>query len=296
MGSLRRTLTAGILFTLCLPGAAAGAAGSVRPAASVAVATTAVPYQYIAKAYTELLGRAPEPAEWANAVGYFRAAGCSPASLRRFGDTVLSSTAYRDDYPPGPQTAGAIVLTLYRFVLNREPDAAGYVENRDEIASGRVSPLDAAGDLYDDRVHRAHRPGDLRSDQPELLLRRTRELDRLPGHPDAGPGHTGADGSEAVLQAALDARSAAGGGVFALPARSVTGLTTTLVVPGNVTLTTVGDPDRTGTPRWGASSGCRGSGRSPTTRAKSSSGCNRGPSWSTSGSTASATPRHRTAS
>jgi hypothetical protein len=208
------------------------------------MAAATVPYQYIAKAYTELLGRAPEPAEWANAVGYFRAAGCSPASLRRFGDTVLSSTAYHDDYPPGPQTAGAIVLTLYRFVLNREPDAAGYVENRDEIASGRVSPLDAAGDLYETTEFTGlTAPAICDPTNPNYYFGEPGNWTGYPAIQTPDQGTPGPDGSEAVLQAALDARSAAGGGVFALPARSVTGLTTTLVVPGNVTLSTVGDPD-----------------------------------------------------
>ncbi len=257
MGSLRRTLTAGILFTLCVPGAAAGAAapaaghGRPKAAASLNQPTDAtreqpavVPYQYIAKAYTELLGRAPGPVEWANAVGYFRADGCSAASLRRFGDTLLSSTEYRHDYPPGPQTAGAIVLTLYRFVLNREPDAAGYVENRDEIASRQVSPLDAAGDLYETTEFTGlTEPAICDPTNPNYYFGEPGNWTGYPAIETPDQGNPGPDGDEATLQAALDARSAAGGGGFALPARSVTGLTTTLVVPGNVTLTTVGDPD-----------------------------------------------------
>jgi hypothetical protein len=253
MGPLRRRLAAGVLCTasvaglVAFSGPTAGATGSATAGAEAGAtgsAAATVPYQYIAKAYTELLGRAPEPAEWSSAVRYFRTAGCSRASLRRFGDTVLSSAEYRDDYPPGPETAGAITLTLYRFVLNREPDATGYVENRDEIGGGRTSPLDAAADLYaTTEFADLTEPAICDATNPNYYFGQPGNWTGYPAIQTPDQGVPGPDGSEAILQADLDARSAAGGGVFTLPARSVTGLTTTLVVPGNVTLTTVGDPD-----------------------------------------------------
>ncbi|HEX3947341.1 MAG TPA: hypothetical protein VHW47_06525, partial [Acidimicrobiales bacterium] len=148
-GALGLTTRSAAVGRSAQPGQLISAASPISVAQSQPPAQpVAVPYQYVAKAYTELLGRAPTPSEWAAAVRYFRQAGCSAGSLRRFGDRLVTSKEYRLDYPVGPRTAGAIVLTLYRFVLNREPDPTGYVENRDQIATGRASPILAADDLF----------------------------------------------------------------------------------------------------------------------------------------------------
>ncbi len=211
-----------------------------------ATADRVVPYQYVAKAYTELLGRAPRPAEWTAAVRYFRQAGCTVSSLRRFGDRVVGSAEYRHDYPlvPGSGTAGAIVLTLYRFVLNREPDPAGYVAHRDAITSGRESPLAAANQLFaSPEFADLTEPAICNPSNPSYYFGQPGNWTGFPAIQTPTQGQPGPDAPEATLQATLDAKSAAGGGVVAMPRRQVTGLVTTLVVPGNVTLTTAGDPD-----------------------------------------------------
>ena len=164
-----------------------------------------------------------------------------PAPVRRHGSVV-------DGVPrrlsARPTDRRGIVLTLYRFVLNREPDATGFVENRDQIASGRISPLGAADDLYETTEFTGlTAPAICDPTNPNYYFGEPGDWTGYPAIQTPDQGAPGPDGSEAVLQAALDARSTAGGGVFALPARSVTGLTTTLVVPGNVTLTTVGNPN-----------------------------------------------------
>jgi len=204
-----------------------------------------VPYQYIAKGYTELLGRAPSPAEWSEAVGYFRSAGCSPVSLRRFGDALVASPEYRRDYPLTPAAAdvGAVVLTLYRFILNREPDATGFVANRDAIAAGRIQPLGAANLLYatTEFTHWTA-PAICDPSNPGYYFGLAGDWTAFPAIPTPEHGAPGPDLPESVLQAALNAKSAAGGGAVALPPRQVVGLTTTLVIPGNVTLTTAGSP------------------------------------------------------
>src|ERR1035437_5836770 len=67
---------------------------AARPTPSVNV----VPFQYIAKAYTQLLGRAPAASEWARAVQSFKTGGCTTAVLIQLGDTIVESSEYRHDY------------------------------------------------------------------------------------------------------------------------------------------------------------------------------------------------------
>jgi len=204
-----------------------------------------IPYQYIAKGYTELLGRAPSPAEWAAAVDYFRSAGCSPSSLRRFGDALVVSPEYRRDYPltPAATDVGAIVLTLYRFILNREPDPNGFVANRDAIASSRFRPVGAANLLYaTPEFADWTAPAICDPSNPSYYFGLPGDWTAFPAITTPDHGSPGPDLPESLLQAALNDKSAAGGGTVALPPREVVGLTTTLVIPGNVTLTTAGSP------------------------------------------------------
>jgi hypothetical protein len=203
-------------------------------------AAEGVPYQFVAKAYTELLGRAPTAVEWTAGTTFFEQNGCTVSSLRAFGDAVISTDEYRDDYPPGHEAATA--LTLYRFVLNREPAPAEFVALRQRLASD--PPVTAAQGLFDSAEFATRtepavcdptRPGDAFGEPGDLT-----------GHPEIptpSSGTPGPDDPEPALQLRLDDLALSGGGTLALPAGSVTGLTTTLTVPGNVTLTTAGDPD-----------------------------------------------------
>ncbi|MDB6107166.1 MAG: right-handed parallel beta-helix repeat-containing protein [Gammaproteobacteria bacterium] len=85
-------------------------------------APAAVPAQFIAKMYTEVLGRAPDPRGWNSAVRYFQANGCNRASLTTWGRTVFSSAEFSTlDYD-----SAATTLILFLSILNREPDPAGF--------------------------------------------------------------------------------------------------------------------------------------------------------------------------
>ena len=226
---------------------AAVAVAALDSSPSVEATTRAgeqVPYQYVAKAYTELLGRAPTPAEWTAGTAFFEAHGCTAATLEQYGSTVVGSGEYRGDYPAGDEAATA--LTLYRFVLNREPGEAEFTALRDRLAG--ESPLDGAEGLF--------ATTEFTATTAPAVCSPTRAGYGFgePGDPTAYPAiqtpATGAPGPDAPgggLQASLDALSARGGGTFALPAREVVGLSTTLTVPSGVTLTTAGDP---GTARY----------------------------------------------
>jgi hypothetical protein len=193
----------------------------------------------VAKAYTELLGRAPTAAEWSAGTAFFEAHGCTPATLEQYGSTVVGSGEYRADYPPGQ--AAATALTLYRFVLNREPDAAEFVALRDRLAAEPA--LTAAGGLYATaEFSTLTAPAICSPTQAGYAFGRPGDQTGDPAIPTPATGEPGPDASGAVLQADLDSLSTRGGGTYALPDREVVGLATTLTVPGNVTLTTTGDP------------------------------------------------------
>ena len=217
------------------------AANAVTPAPAV----TVVPYQYVTKAYSELLGRAPSPAEWSAAVRSFQHQGCTTTALIELGDAIAASAEYQRDYPDAD--AGSRAMTLYRFVLNREPDAAEYVAMRDDLAGTSatppLTPEEAANYLYQStEFSTLTQPAICSPSNPSYYFGKPGQLTGYPAIPTPASGVPGADQPEAPLQFKLDAVGLLGGGVVTLPAREVVGLTTTLTIPHNVTLTTVGDP------------------------------------------------------
>src|ERR1700733_1782634 len=105
-------------LTLALPLLAATATGASGATAS----TSVVPGQWIAKIYSEGLGRVPDPTAWANMVTYFTDNGCSATTLAQQGEPVYLSSEFSGlDYGNA-----AKLLALYRGALDREPDTSGY--------------------------------------------------------------------------------------------------------------------------------------------------------------------------
>lgn len=90
--------------------------------ASVAQATTVVPAQFIAKLYSEALGRAPDQGGWNAYVGYFAANGCSFTTLRTIGMEFFTS----NEFNSRGYDNEAKILALYRGAFSREPDLGGY--------------------------------------------------------------------------------------------------------------------------------------------------------------------------
>jgi len=221
-----------------------GSKMAARPTPSVNL----VPFQYIAKAYTELLGRAPAAAEWARAVQSFETEGCTTAELIQLGDTIVASSEYRHDYPSND--AGSIALTLYRFVLNREPNEAEYVAMRNQLTgtptTPQLTPADAATSLYErPEFATLTQPAICNATDPSYYFGKPGDLTGYPAITTPSTGAPRPDAPGAALQQRLDTLSLFGGGVVVLPERQVVGLATTLTIPGNVTLTTAGNPDPT---------------------------------------------------
>ena len=191
-----------------------------------AAATAVVPGQFVAKLYTEGLGRAPTPTEWVRWTRRFDRDGCRLRSLQRAARAVYAGREFRRL----PYTGRERLAALYRGVLNREltPEA-------------RTPWGEALGAVLGSR---------------ELTALKRRICDpRRPayGFDDARglwtprPRGTGFRGSEEELQAALDRVARRGGGTVWLAQRAVIRVGTPprreqLRIPAGVRLATRGLP------------------------------------------------------
>lgn len=216
---LRRPLRAATAALLLA--AAAGAA--VVHAPSRAAAATFVPYQFIAKTYTEGLGRAPDQTGWGAEIGDFQANGCSAQVLATEANRILESPEFTNlNY-----SNAAEVEVAYRTLLNREPGAADvnfYLANMNNGVLTWAQLLTAF------------------EASPEF----TSLAATICSKPDYGfgtgapvslfPSGTGYTGSEAGLQSLLNGTPS--GGTVYLTQRALVPLTSTLVIPAGVTLTT----------------------------------------------------------
>jgi hypothetical protein len=209
--------------SVSLPAACGGGAEEAI-AADEAALVYAVPNQFIAKQYTELLGRAPSPAEWSADVAGFQGTGCDAAALRAFAEDVLGSAEYQGlGY-----TNEEKLLTLYRAVLNREPDPGGYGYWLGVLNGG--FPFTAvAGYFFDGAEFGAL--------VPSMCAEGSYGFSGVAMAIPVGTGGF-SGGTGAALQQLLD--QAPPGSTVTLAPRSLTTVTQTLVVPPGVRLATAG--------------------------------------------------------
>ena len=210
-------------------GLAVGALSAAVPAA--AQDASAIPAQFIAKMYTEALGRAPDQQGWSAFVGFFQNNGCGAAQLSRAGEQFYLSREFALDYGDNESR----VLTLYRGILNRDPDQGGF--------DYYVSQLNS-GETWANVVQDFFASAEFNSDVPKICSTTAPDYgfgSQTPAMP--APGSTGFSGTESALQALLN--GAARGSTVALAQRAVITLSTTLDVPSGVRLATYGDPSPT---------------------------------------------------
>lgn len=188
----------------------------------------AVPYQYMAKMFSEILGRAPQPAEWTSTVEYFEERGCTASALAGFGLDVFGSEEFAAlDYSHAGQA-----LVLYRAVLNREADEIGLAAAIAQPAAGS-SVVDMARGMYGGPEFQALMPQICNPVTPDYDFGMAPAIDV----PVDGEGYVG---DQMGLQAALDAAEP-GTTVFLAP-RAVVRLLTPLYIPQGVELATTGRP------------------------------------------------------
>ncbi len=201
------------------------------PRATAHADASAIPAQFIAKLYTEGLGRAPDQGGWSGDVSYFQANGCNTNTLSTLGQQVYTSSEFTNDYSDN----GARVLALYRGALNRDADQAGFDSYVSQLNAGAdwqsvVSSLFAGGEfanltasICDSANPNYHFGG------------------QTPPTPQAGS--TGYTGDEAGLQNALN--SASSGSTVYVAQKAVIDITSSLTIPSGVTLATYGNPGPT---------------------------------------------------
>lgn len=104
-----------------------------------------VPSQFIAKQYTELLGRVPDPSGFQNAATNFASTGCSLNSLYNYGLSLFTPGGeFTKISYYGPQEQ---VLLAYRAIVNTEPDN-NYSYFVNAVSSGSLTIQQVAQELY----------------------------------------------------------------------------------------------------------------------------------------------------
>lgn len=202
-----------------------------------ASAEAATPHQFIAKMYSEVLGRIPDQGGYQGGLNHFNANGCSKSTLKSWGRGVFLSTEYNN---LGYDNASKL-LTLYRAVLNREPDAGGFNFWLGQL-NGGTSFINVVDSFFDS--------AEFNGLVTAICKAATSTSDATYGFGNApvidlpilgtcGNCFTGT--TQAQLQTALN--NAPAGGTVLLRQRAVIRLTSTLNIPAGKTLATVNSPD-----------------------------------------------------
>jgi Domain of unknown function (DUF4214) len=196
-----------------------------------AASNSTVPAQFIAKQYTEGLGRAPSQPEWNLATSYFQFKGCSASTLRSVGQQIYTSTEFTTDYNDN----AARVLALYRGALNRNPDQGSLNTYVGQLNNGTnwatVVKAVFRSSEFDNLVSSM-----CNASAPNYHF----GAQAAPALPTSGPGYTG---NESGLQAALN--NAKSGSTIYLAQKALIAITTPLTIPSGVRLATVRAPKPT---------------------------------------------------
>lgn len=207
--------------------------GPARTAAAAPVQTlNQVPGQFIAKLYTEGLGRLPHQSEWTQDAQTFAESGCNLQTLADVGQQVYTSA----DYARLGYDNTSRLITLYRGVWNTEPDDSltQWQESLDHgEAWSTVVARFFADPRFTDLVPRICSGARDSSSTSYALAGQIAE--------PVPTATAGFDGTEDQLQSLLD--DTAPGGTVMLAQRALINLTSPLTIPNGVTLTTANNPD-----------------------------------------------------
>jgi hypothetical protein len=197
----------------------------------LARAESVIPSQFIAKMYTEALGRAPDQENWSGFLAYFRNNGCRTQQLASVGQQFYTSPEFTHDYEDNE----AKLLALYRGALNRDPDQRGLDYYASLLKSGKPWP-DVVRDFFTGAEFRSEAPVICNAAVPGYGFGK-----QVP--PKLTPGSVGFTGTEAGLQSILNA--AAPASTVYLAQKAVVILTSPLTIPKGVGLSTYGEPETT---------------------------------------------------
>jgi hypothetical protein len=183
------------------------------------------PAQFVAKMYTEALGRIPDVAGWQTYVNLISANGCNLTTLRNVANGFYTSAEFNGlGY-----SNQAKLLAAYRGVLNREPDLAGFNSHLNLLQQGFAWSTIVSGltnsPEFATLVNAICASGGTYGFGSQLPM-------QIPG---IGGGET------TSLQNLLNAQQSICGTV-ALPQMSVYLINDTITIPPCVKLTTAGNP------------------------------------------------------
>lgn len=198
-------------------------------------AITAANSQYVAKLYTEGLGRIPDQGGWQSALNYWSANACNLNTLQGQARIYLESQEFLTSSPTNHERA----FRLYRSTLHRDASAAELTNTIAQLNNGTAWPTVLTGVL----------------NSAEFSSRVTQNCSANPfGWQAVAPTNivqtsTGAPANETQLRAAL-AGASPGATVFLERGATIL-LTSTLQIPAGVTLATVGLPTPSQAPLLG---------------------------------------------
>lgn len=199
----------------------------------VSAAASANSSQFIARQYTEALGRAPDANGWKSNQAYFAANGCNKATLKSVAVAVFGSQEYAN---LGYDSAEK-VLTAYRALYSREPDATGF--------NYWVAYLNGGNSVSSmiDFMFQAIDGGELTSTQICKSLGYGWKSDLPLTNSTIAAKDDGGIKTLAQLQTSL--QNAKPGTTVYLSQRALIPVSNAIVVPAGVTLATMGRPPRT---------------------------------------------------
>jgi hypothetical protein len=233
-GSVTRARSVGLVAAALLALQAVIAAVAPAPASA---AVTGAGSQFVAKLYTEALGRAPDVSGWANAVQSVQSSDCSLAFLRSLARGVYTSA----EFEGLGYDSGSRVLALYRGVLNREPDSGGFTFYYNQL-NANPGAWSGIVDGFVNSTEFANLRGAICGGGSYGF-----GASGVLTIPVSGGGFAG--GSAAQLQAALNATPP--GGTVTLAQHAVVFVDQPLTIPAGVTLTTAGGPSSRSYARMG---------------------------------------------
>ncbi len=198
-------------------------------AIAAAPSGAAVKGQYIAKMYTEGLGRLPEQTAWINNINTFASQGCNATTLRNLGIGVYTSAEFNN---LGYDNA-AKLLALYRGALNREPASTEYNNNLTLLNTGTS---------WTTMVNNFFMGSEFANKVSSMCNSANYGFGGVPFYPIAIPtSGSGFIGNEDQLQALIN--STPSGGTVWLAQKAVIYLYQPLILKTGVTLATTGSPN-----------------------------------------------------
>jgi len=200
-------------------------------------AVTGAGGQFVAKLYSEALGRAPDAGGWASVMQAIQANDCSPAVLQNAARGVYTSAEF-DGLGLG---SASRVLALYRGVLNREPDGGGFTTYHAQL-NANPAAWPTVVDAFVTSTEFANLRGAICGGGSYGF-----GAGAVLAIPTAGSGFAG--GSAAQLQSLLDATPP--GGTVTLAERAVVLVDRPVTIPPGVSLTTSGGPSSRSYARMG---------------------------------------------